>query len=324
MSSCRKGASGALELGSRYSVCRNSFFSLAAPATNPDALRSTAASVVVLPIAVQSVRFELMCTATTSRSLSVSRVPGLFARFSAGDVASRRLGRCRGDCKGSLRRSFGMFLIATRTMCSPVPALLLGSTNLSSFVLECRANGTDGHRRRRLSHGIPSSRARALENARTGSGLLLEHDASARDDERLGRPPSRLSRYTQRTNHPAFKDQAIWEAFADDRTKLTRSLLPQTRFRQRDRYCFAVRVKADIGDRLSHDPFPTHRLLPDIRHNPRSPHAVRADRPISVERRLSAQPATFYSVTRVGWPSMPINGTTVVRCPCPSWIMHVE
>ena len=95
--------------------------------------------VVVLPIAVQSVRLELMCTATSRKSL---RFTGswTFRSFRAGDVASRRLGRCRGDCKGSLRRSFGMFLIATRTMCSPVPALLLGSADLSSFVLECRAS----------------------------------------------------------------------------------------------------------------------------------------------------------------------------------------
>jgi hypothetical protein len=33
-----------------------------------------------------------------------------------------------------------MFLIATKTMCSPVPALLLESADLSSFVLECRAS----------------------------------------------------------------------------------------------------------------------------------------------------------------------------------------
>ena len=29
-------------------------------------------------------------------------------------------------------------------MCSPVPVLLLGSADLSSFVLECRASGDDG------------------------------------------------------------------------------------------------------------------------------------------------------------------------------------
>jgi hypothetical protein len=61
----------------------------------------------------------------------------------AGDVTSRKPGRSRGDRKEAGRDHFGMSSIARRTMCSHVPVLLLGSADLSSFVLECRASGDD-------------------------------------------------------------------------------------------------------------------------------------------------------------------------------------
>jgi hypothetical protein len=59
---------------------------------------------------------------------------------------------------------------------------------------------------------------------------------------------------------------------------------PQARFSQCDRYRILVHVKADIGDRLRHDPSPMHEArYRTIRHNPRSLHTVRRVAPISGE-----------------------------------------
>jgi integrase len=55
-------------------------------------------------------------------------------------------------------------------MCSPVPALLLGSADLSSFVLECRASRDDGASPQATIARKPRAAERErLENARTGS-----------------------------------------------------------------------------------------------------------------------------------------------------------